>query len=64
MCVAIRYGSPASIRMFHGARHGMTNIPGLSLTEKHFDIYRARDNDPLFIEYLFEEEYVTTPRQY
>jgi hypothetical protein len=43
---------------------GMTNIPGLSLTEKHFDIYRARDNDPLFIEYLFEEEYVTTPGQY
>jgi hypothetical protein len=37
--------------MFHGARR---DIPSLSLTEEHFDIYRARDNDPLFIEYLFE----------
>jgi hypothetical protein len=70
MCVAvyiqgeIRYASPASAWMFHGACRGMTNIPSLSLTQEHFGIYREREIDPTFIDYLFEEEYVTAPGAY
>lgn len=70
MCIAIyiqgdiRYASPASAWMFHGASRAMSNIPSLSVTTDYFDLFRARGIDGAFIDYLFENQYVTTPGAY
>jgi hypothetical protein len=70
MCIAVyiqgdtRYASPASAWMFHGASRAMSNIPSLSLTMGFFDLFRLRGIDEVFINYLFEEQYVTTPGAY
>lgn len=70
MCVAIyiqgetRYASPASSWMFHGACRRMSNVPSLSLTTSHFALFRQREIDDGFINYLFEKEYVTRPGAY
>ncbi len=67
MCIAIyiqgdtRYASPASSWMFHGASLSLGGIPNLSATTRHFDLFRDRDIDGGFIDFLFEKNYVTVP---
>lgn len=67
MCVAVyiqgerRYASPASAWMFHGACRAMSNVPSLALTMKYFDHFHERRIERQFIDYLFENQYVTTP---
>lgn len=70
MCIAIyvqgetRYASPASSWMFHGASRFMSNIPSLSRTKQYFDLLNDRAIDSSFINFLFENRYVTTPGAY
>jgi hypothetical protein len=70
MCIAIyvqgetRYASPASSWMFHGASRFMSNIPSLSRTKQYFDLFNDRAIDSSFINFLFENSYVTTPGAY
>lgn len=70
MCIALyvqgetRYASPASSWMFHGATRATTNIPSLPLTASYFDRFRERGIDAAFIDYLYAEDYVTTPGAY
>ena len=60
----IRVASPASSWMFHGASRFMSNIPSLTATEAYFGMLRDRDIDASFIDFLFDNKYVTTPGAY
>ena len=70
MCVALyiqgekRYASPASSWMFHGATRPLSNIPSLPMTADHFDLFEERKVDQRFIDFLFDNRYVTTPGAY
>lgn len=70
MCVAVfiqgdrRYASPASAWMFHGASRTKGGAPNRKLTNQHFDLFRNRGIDGRFIDFLFDNEYVTTPGAY
>lgn len=70
MCVAIfiqgddRFASPASSWMFHGTSMRLGNVPNPARTESHFDLFRARNIDSAFIDYLFDGEYVIRPGAY
>jgi hypothetical protein len=67
MCVALfiqgedRYASPASSWMFHGTSMRLSNVPDPARTDRHFDLFRARNIDSAFIDYLYTSEYVTRP---
>jgi hypothetical protein len=60
----IRIASPASSWMFHGASRFMSNIPSLTATEAYFGMLSDRKIDANFIEFLFDNSYVTTPGAY
>lgn len=70
MCVAIyiqgqtRYASPASTWMFHGASASQGGVPSLTMTMRYFDLFKDRDIDKRFIDFLFENQYVTAPGAY
>jgi hypothetical protein len=70
MCVGIfvqgekRYASPASSWMFHGASSYLSNTPDPALTARYFDLFRARDIDAGFIDYLYANDYVLQPGAY
>ena len=70
MCIPIyiqgeaRYASPASAWMFHGASRYMSNVPSLAMTVRYFDLLKDRDISTGFIDFLFGNNYVTTPGAY
>jgi hypothetical protein len=70
MCIALyiqgdkRFASPASTWMFHGASNALNNIPSLSMTTRYFDLFKERDIDHRFVDFLFRNNYVTTPGAY
>lgn len=70
MCVAIfiqgetRYASPASAWMFHGASAVPGAVPSLQMTMRYFELFEERQIDRAFIDFLFENRYVTTPGAY
>ncbi len=70
MCVALfiqgdeRYASPASSWMFHGTSMRLSNVPDPDRTEAHFDLFRSRSIDGVFIDRLFDGGYVTRPGAY
>jgi hypothetical protein len=70
MCVAIylqgqtRYASPAITSLFHGASASLGGVPSLTMTLRYFDLFTDRDIDESFIDFLFKNQYVTTPGSY
>lgn len=70
MCVGVfiqgdkRVASPASSWMFHGASKSPSGVPSLSMTMRYFDLFRNRGITPGFIDFLFEQNYVTSPGAY
>jgi hypothetical protein len=70
MCVAIyiqgeeRYASPASAWMFHGASASRGGVPSLAMTMRYFGLFKDRGIDESFVNFLFENRYVTAPGTY
>ena len=70
MCIAIyiqgdtRIAASSSSWMFHGASLSPGGYPSLSATTRHFELFRDRNINSGFIDFLFEKNYVTAPGAY
>jgi hypothetical protein len=45
--------------MFHSATKELSNVPNLAATQRYFDLFKERDIEASFTDFLFDHDYVT-----